>query len=108
MNTDEFKHFKVHNDSTLKTLNKDELIEYIHMLYHNWQATDESYNNVMEYARKLSDKVTPKRPKYEKAVVPSKAYVYSCPVCSRMLGVNCKPSNIKYCDECMQAIDWSE
>lgn len=53
MNTDEFKHFKLHSDSTLKKLTKDELISYIHMLYHNWGATDEAYNNVMAYADKL-------------------------------------------------------
>lgn len=53
-NTDEFKHFKLHSDSTLESLTKRDLIDYIHMLYHNWQATDESYLNVMEYAGKLS------------------------------------------------------
>jgi len=35
MNTADFKHFKLHNDSTLKSMTKDELIGYIHMLYHN-------------------------------------------------------------------------
>lgn len=53
MNTDEFKHFKLHSDSTLKSLTKDELISYIHMLYHNWGVSDESYYNVMEYAKQL-------------------------------------------------------
>lgn len=53
MNTAEFKHFKLHSDSTLKALKKDELISYIHMLYHNWCISDESYYNVMEYAKQL-------------------------------------------------------
>ena len=53
MNTDDFKHFKLHSDSTLKSLKKDELISYIHMLYHNWGACDESFCNVMEYAETL-------------------------------------------------------
>ncbi len=53
MNTDEFKHFKLHSDSALKSLTKDELISYIHMLYHNWGVSDESYYNVMEYAKQL-------------------------------------------------------
>lgn len=53
MNNDEFKHFKLHSDSTLKKLTKDELISYIHMLYHNWGATDEAYYNVMMYANTL-------------------------------------------------------
>ena len=55
MNTDEFKHFKLHSDGTLKSLTKDELISYIHMVYHNWEATDESYYNVMAYAKKLQE-----------------------------------------------------
>lgn len=53
MNTDGFKHFKLHSDSTLKSLKKDELISYIRMLYHNWGVTDEAYYNVMQYAEKL-------------------------------------------------------
>jgi hypothetical protein len=58
MNTDEFKHFKLHSDSTLKSMKKDELIEYIHMLYHNWEVTDEQMCNVMKYGHRLewSDK----------------------------------------------------
>lgn len=50
MNTEGFKHFKLYTDSTLKSMTKDELIEYIHMLYHNWSATDERFNNVEKYA----------------------------------------------------------
>lgn len=49
--TDEFKHFKLHSDSTLKKLTKDELISYIHMVYHNWGATDEAYNNIMQHVK---------------------------------------------------------
>lgn len=41
-NTAEFKHFKLHSDSTLKLMKKDELISYIHMLYHNWKVADKS------------------------------------------------------------------
>ncbi len=51
-NTDCFKHFKLHADSTLKSMTKDELIDYIHMLYRNWSIADERYNNVMNYAMK--------------------------------------------------------
>ncbi len=54
-NTLGFKHFKLHSDSTLKSLTKDDLIEYIHMLYHNWKATDEFYYNLMENAKKAFD-----------------------------------------------------
>lgn len=41
MNSQEFKNFKLHTDSTLKSLKKDELISYIHMLHHNWSVADE-------------------------------------------------------------------
>lgn len=54
-NTAEFKHFKLHSDSTLKSFKKDELIDYIHMLYHNWGTCDESYYNAMNYAKKLQE-----------------------------------------------------
>lgn len=52
MNTDSFKHFKLHSDSTLKILTKDELISYIHMLHHNWGVCDEQLYNVMKYSNK--------------------------------------------------------
>ena len=54
-NTDEFKHFHLHSDSTLMKLNKAELIDYIHMLHHNWQAADEQLHNVIEQNVKLAD-----------------------------------------------------
>lgn len=53
MNTADYKCFKLHSDSTLKHLTKDELISYIHMLHHNWGACDESYYNVMNLAKEL-------------------------------------------------------
>lgn len=68
MNTDEFKHFKLHSDSTLKSLKKDELISYIHMLYHNWGACDESYYNVMAYANML-DKALDKACKHIEFII---------------------------------------
>lgn len=49
MNTQEFKNFKLHADSTLKSMKKEELIAYIHMLHHNWKACDEQMCNVMDY-----------------------------------------------------------
>lgn len=39
-NTEEYKHFKLHSDSTLKNQTKEELIDYIKMLYHNWGVCD--------------------------------------------------------------------
>lgn len=54
-NTSEFKHFKLHSDSTLKNLTKVELIDYIKMLYHNWDVTDEQLKRVIDKAKELSD-----------------------------------------------------
>lgn len=57
MNTDGFKHFKLYSYSTLKSLTNEELISYIHMLYHNWGTSDESLYNVMEYAETLQQQI---------------------------------------------------
>lgn len=54
-NTSEFKHFKLHSDSTLKNLTKVELIDYIKMLYHNWGVTDERLKRIIDKAKELSD-----------------------------------------------------
>lgn len=54
MNSAEFKNFKLHADSTLKSMTKDELISYIHMLHHNWGITDEFYCNTVEMNEKLN------------------------------------------------------
>ncbi|MFQ7667030.1 MAG: hypothetical protein ACLRJ3_15855 [Thomasclavelia ramosa] len=54
-NTSEFKHFKLHSDSTLKNLTKNELIDYIKMLYHNWGVADEQLKRVIDKAKELSD-----------------------------------------------------
>lgn len=62
MNSDEFNHFTLHSDSTLKKLTKDELIRYIHMVYHNWSVNDESLCEVMAYAKKLQEKATDNPP----------------------------------------------
>lgn len=55
-NTADFKHFKLHSDTTLKSLNKDALIDYIHMLYHNWQVSDNWCDNLLEANHELSNK----------------------------------------------------
>lgn len=49
--TQEFTNFKLYSDSTFKKLTKDELIDYIKMLHHNWSATDEQLFNVMNVAK---------------------------------------------------------
>ena len=52
-NTLEFKNFRLHADSTLKNMPKDELINYIHMLHHNWSVSDEHLFNVIKLNNKL-------------------------------------------------------
>lgn len=54
MNSAGFKHFKLYADSMLKSMKKDELIRYIHTLYHNWSVADERFCNVIDYNRKLN------------------------------------------------------
>lgn len=56
-NTLDFKHFKLHSKSYLKTLKKDELIDYIYMVYHNWENDNFGFNNVMKYATELLNKI---------------------------------------------------
>lgn len=51
----DFKHFKLYSENTLKNMNKDELIEYIHMLHHNWDVSDEQLFNVIEKIKTLQD-----------------------------------------------------
>lgn len=57
-NTDEFQHFKLHSDSTLKSLKKDELISYINMVYHNWNVCDENLKNIADNITILDDALT--------------------------------------------------
>lgn len=48
-------YFKLHSDSTLKSQTKDYLIDYIHVLYHNWGVCEESFYNVMRHANTLDE-----------------------------------------------------
>lgn len=54
-NTEEYKHFKLHSASTLKNQTKEELIDYIKMLYHNWGVADEQLKRIIDKAKELSD-----------------------------------------------------
>lgn len=56
-NTLEFKNFRLHADSTLKCMSKDELINYIYMLHHNWGVSDEQLFNVFKINNKLQDEL---------------------------------------------------
>ena len=66
------------------------------------------YSKDFDTLQELVDKATPKKIRYENAPKPSMAYMYSCPNCGRMLGVNCKPTYINYCDVCGIKFDWSD
>lgn len=54
-NSDEFLHFKLHSDSTLKSQTKDYLVDYIHMLYHNWEFCDKALYNMMTVAKIIDE-----------------------------------------------------
>lgn len=51
----DFKHFKLYSENTLKNMDKDDLINYIHMLYRNWSSCDKTCQNLINHAKKLSD-----------------------------------------------------
>lgn len=57
-NTADFKHFKLYSDSYLQSskFKKGDLISYIHMLYHNWQACDGWCENLIKANHELSNK----------------------------------------------------
>lgn len=56
-NTLEFNSFKLYANGTLKNMPKDELINYIHMLHHNWSVSDEQLFNVIKINNKLQDEL---------------------------------------------------
>lgn len=54
-NTINFKHFHLLADSILKTCDKEALLEYIHSLHRNWEASDMQCNIAMQYASRLDE-----------------------------------------------------
>lgn len=136
MNSAEFKHFKLHSDSTLKRLTKDDLIDYIHALHHNWSVAAEQLENVIKNVDELIKEA--REPNKEIPQRPSKRY-YSdsygnggrmkrvdirCPFCSSSFTNGVRTSigvfatrekdfietveNQNYCWNCGQRLDWSE
>ena len=55
--------FKQYSDSTLKSLRKDELIEYIRLLQENLQLIFAQYERAVEANRKLSECITEEKMK---------------------------------------------
>ena len=52
-----FKHFKLHKDSTLTKWNKDDLIEYIHTLYNNFKGADLDFSYALNYINSLQNEI---------------------------------------------------
>lgn len=55
-NSFDFLNFKMYSNSTLKRFTKDELIEYINVLYFNWKNTDNNCERVSRLAKQLYEK----------------------------------------------------
>lgn len=52
-NSLDFKAFNLYSNNTLKSKSKIELINYIHILSHNWKTTDNFYERVVKENEKL-------------------------------------------------------
>lgn len=55
MNSAEFNAFPKYTDITLKRMTKDELIDYVHALYHNWKVADEQLERMIENLEELKN-----------------------------------------------------
>lgn len=55
-NSFNFLNFKMYSNSTLKRFTKDELIEYINVLYFNWKNTDNTCERISRLAKQLYEK----------------------------------------------------
>lgn len=104
--TAEFNKFKLHSDSTLKLMKKDELISYIHMLYHNWSVADERAENIKEYCKKIQEKQEPKKPEMMR-IKKYDGYNIGFCQCGAVLDTSMIEEEVNYCHKCGQAIDWS-
>lgn len=108
-NTAEFNHFKLYANSTLKAMTKDELIDYVHLLHHNWGASDERSKNIKNYADILHEKEVQKKPVYKKDYVGESNYF--CSRCDSLMPFTLnRTAQIKYpfCPYCGQKLDWSD
>lgn len=56
-NTEDFKHFTMYNDSTLKSMRKDDLIDYIHTIYFYWKNCDIQLENKIKINNRLYNKL---------------------------------------------------
>ena len=48
MSKESMKHFGLYSDSTMKSMTKDKLIKYVHIIYENWESCDETSERIVE------------------------------------------------------------
>lgn len=53
MSKESMKHFSLYSDSTMKSMTKDKLIKYVHIIYDNWESCDETSERIVEANMKL-------------------------------------------------------
>lgn len=53
MSKESMKHFGLYSDSTMKSMTKDKLIKYVHIIYDNWESCDETSERIVETNMKL-------------------------------------------------------
>lgn len=92
MNSSEFKNFKLHADSTLKSMKKDELISYIHTLHHNWGTTDERLCNAIICNNKINDALD--------RMIDARDFIDDCPPESCPTRKRCTSMREEDCHKC--------
>lgn len=53
MSKESMRHFGLYSDSTMKSMTKDKLIKYVHIIYDNWESCDETSERIVEANMKL-------------------------------------------------------
>lgn len=55
MSKESIKIFNLYSDNTMKSMTKDELIKYVHIIYENWENCDETYEKLVEALSKQNN-----------------------------------------------------
>lgn len=87
-----FKNFKLHADSTLKRLTKDELVSYIHMLHHNWSVADERLCNAIICNNKINNALD--------RMIDARDFIDDCPPESCPTRKRCTSMRDEDCHKC--------
>lgn len=48
MSKESIKYFNLYSDSTMKSMTKNELIKYVHIIYENWESCDETSERIVK------------------------------------------------------------